>query len=132
MSIASEGGHIQMLRGKPENWEATRGAASAPLKPGYVRREPEKTVLHEAVRTHLETFLAELREDELCLPRTVGSIREQAVGRLKARRRRGSEYLGSHQIASLNLANISRFHVHPMFRAFLAMKEAKTQAAGGV
>ena len=60
-----------MHRRKPEGWEATRGAASAPLKPGYARREPEKTVLHEVVRTHLETFLAELREDELYLPRYV-------------------------------------------------------------
>jgi hypothetical protein len=58
---------------------------------------------------------------------TIGFVRAQAVGGLKARRRRGSEYLGAHQIASLNLANIPRFHVHPMFRTYLGMKEAKTQ-----
>lgn len=56
----------------------------------------------------------------------VGFVRAQAVGGLKARRRSGSTYLGSHQIASLSLSNIPRFHVHPMFRAFLGMKETKT------
>jgi hypothetical protein len=55
----------------------------------------------------------------------VGFLRAQAVGGIKARRRSGSTYLGPHQIEILNLANISRFHVHPMFRAFLAMKEPK-------
>jgi hypothetical protein len=56
---------------------------------------------------------------------TVGFIRAQAVGGLKARRRSGSKYLGSHQISSLNLKNIQRFHVHPMFRAYLSLKESK-------
>jgi hypothetical protein len=56
---------------------------------------------------------------------TVGFIRAQAVGGLKARRRSGSSYLGSHQISSLNLRNVQRFHVHPMFRSYLGMKEAK-------
>ena len=56
---------------------------------------------------------------------TIGFIRAQAVGGLKARRRSGSSYLGSHQISSLNLRNIQRFHVHPMFRSYLGMKEAK-------
>lgn len=55
----------------------------------------------------------------------VGFIRAQAVGGMKGRRRSGSSYLGSHQIASLNLANIGRFHVHPMFREFLGLKESK-------
>ena len=57
---------------------------------------------------------------------TVGFIRAQAVGGLKARRRSGSRYLGSHQISSLNLKNIQRFHVHPMFRAYLGLKESKS------
>lgn len=57
----------------------------------------------------------------------VGFIRARAVGGLKARRRSGSSYLGSHQITSLGLSNIQHFHVHPMFRAFLGMKEAKEQ-----
>lgn len=55
----------------------------------------------------------------------IGFLRAQAVGGVKAMRRSGSKYLGSHQIANLNLANISRFQVHPMFRSFLGMKEAK-------
>ncbi|HAL56345.1 MAG TPA: hypothetical protein DDX89_05225 [Candidatus Omnitrophica bacterium] len=55
----------------------------------------------------------------------VGFLRAQAVGGLRARRRSGSSYLGPHQVSSLNLRNITRFHVHPMFRSFLAMKEAK-------
>ena len=55
----------------------------------------------------------------------IGFIRGRAVGGLKARRRSGSEYLGSHQISNLNLLGISGFHVHPMFRAFLALKEKK-------
>lgn len=55
----------------------------------------------------------------------VGFLRAQAVGGLKARRRSGSEFLGSHQISGLNLQGVSRFHVHPMFRSFLAMKENK-------
>jgi len=56
---------------------------------------------------------------------TVGFLRAQAVGGIKARRRSGSSYLGSHQITSLNLSNLSRFHVHPMFRSYLGMKESK-------
>jgi len=55
----------------------------------------------------------------------VGFLRAQAVGGLKARRRSGSEFLGSHQISGLNLQGVGRFHVHPMFRSFLAMKENK-------
>jgi len=56
---------------------------------------------------------------------SIGFIKAQAVGGLRARRRSGSAYLGSHQISSLNLRNTPRFHVHPMFRSFLGMKEAK-------
>jgi len=56
---------------------------------------------------------------------TVGFLRAQAVGGIKARRRSGSKYLGSHQISSLNLRNTSRFHIHPMFRAYLGLKESK-------
>jgi len=55
----------------------------------------------------------------------IGFIRAQAVGGLKARRRSGSTYLGSHQISSLNLRNIQRFHIHPMFRTYLGLKESK-------
>lgn len=55
----------------------------------------------------------------------VGFLRAQAVGGIKALRRSGSSYLGPHQVSNLNLRNITRFHVHPMFRAFLGLKEAK-------
>lgn len=57
---------------------------------------------------------------------TVGFVRAHAVGGIKARRRSGSEYLGSHQISNLNLANIPKFHVHPMFRVYLGLKESKS------
>lgn len=58
----------------------------------------------------------------------VGFLRAQAVGGLKARRRSGSTYLGPHQISNLNLRNLTRFHVHPMFRDYLGMKETSKQA----
>ncbi len=55
----------------------------------------------------------------------IGFLRAQAVGGVKAMRRSGSSYLGPHQVSQLNLRNIHRFHVHPMFRSFLAMKEQR-------
>jgi len=55
----------------------------------------------------------------------IGFLRAQAVGGLKGLRRSGSSYLGSHQISNLNLHTILRFHVHPMFRTFLGMKESR-------
>lgn len=55
----------------------------------------------------------------------VGFLRALAVGGVKARRRSGSSYIGSHQVSSLSLNNVQRFHVHPMFRAHLALKEPK-------
>jgi hypothetical protein len=55
----------------------------------------------------------------------VGFLRAQAVGGVKARRRSGSSYLGSHQISSLSLSNINRFHIHPMFRSALGLRETK-------
>lgn len=58
----------------------------------------------------------------------IGFLRARAVGGLRARRRRGSSYLGPHQISAMNLRNVTSFHVHPMFRSFLGMKESK----GGV
>lgn len=55
----------------------------------------------------------------------VGFLRAQAIGGLKAKRRSGSTYLGPHQISNLNLQNINKFHIHPMFRAFLGLKESR-------
>lgn len=60
----------------------------------------------------------------------IGFLRAQAVGGVKALRRSGSSYLGPHQVGTLSLGNLSRFHVHPMFRSFLGMKEAKERADG--
>jgi len=57
----------------------------------------------------------------------VGFLRAQTIGGLKARRRSGSSYLGSHQISNLNLININRFYVHQMFRTYLGMKEGTYQ-----
>ena len=49
--------------------ERRAGDACAALPRGYHRREPEKTVLYQAVQAHLATFLAELQEvDERGLP----------------------------------------------------------------
>jgi hypothetical protein len=56
---------------------------------------------------------------------TVGFLRARAVGGIKGRRRSGSEYLGAYQVANLNLQTLTRFQVHPMFRAYLGMKEPK-------
>jgi hypothetical protein len=55
----------------------------------------------------------------------IGFFRALAIGGVKAQRRSGSSYLGPHQISNLNLHNLARFHVHPMFRSYLGMKETK-------
>jgi hypothetical protein len=55
----------------------------------------------------------------------IGFFRAQAVGGVKAQRRSGSSYLGPHQVGNLSLHNLARFHVHPMFRSYLGMKEEK-------
>lgn len=55
----------------------------------------------------------------------IGFIRAQAVGGVRARRRSGSSYLGSHQISHLNLKGMKNFHIHPMFRLYLGLKEKK-------
>lgn len=55
----------------------------------------------------------------------VGFLRVHAVGGIKGRRRSGSEYLGPHQVTNLNIHARTRFQVHPMFRAYLRMKEPK-------
>ena len=55
----------------------------------------------------------------------IGFLRAYAVGGLKALRRSGSAYVGPHQVTTLNLRTISRFQIHPMFRAALGMKEPK-------
>lgn len=59
----------------------------------------------------------------------VGFLRAQAVGGIKAQRRSGSSYLGPHQVRNLNLSNIMRFQVHPMFRSGLGLKEPKARSS---
>lgn len=58
----------------------------------------------------------------------VGFLRAYAVGGLKALRRSGSSYVGPHQVSTLNLRTITRFQIHPMFRAALGMKAPKRDA----
>ena len=55
----------------------------------------------------------------------VGFLKAYAVGGIKAYRRSGSSYVGVYQVGNLTLQNIKRFQVHPMFRAYLGMKESK-------
>jgi len=72
------------------------------------------------------TWCKEIEQDAfISILWNIGFIRAQAVGGVKARRRSGSAYLGSHQITSLNLKNVQRFHIHPMFRSYLGLKESK-------
>jgi hypothetical protein len=53
----------------------------------------------------------------------VGFLKAHAVGGIKARRRSGSEYVGSYQVQNINLKNINRFQIHAMFRSYLGTKE---------
>ena len=55
-------------------YERSPGAAGRPLAGGYLRHEPEGTVLHQVVREHLATFLADARrrsDDGAGVPRFV-------------------------------------------------------------
>jgi hypothetical protein len=52
----------------------------------------------------------------------VGFVRAWSAA-VKAAKGRDGSYVGSHQVATLNLSNIARFHIHPMFRAFLGLEE---------
>ena len=59
----------------------------------------------------------------------VGFLTAYAVGGLKALRRSGSSYVGPHQVSTLNLRTITRFQIHPMFRAALGMRSPKRDAS---
>ena len=63
-----EGGAAEVGSGGLD--EVRRGAPVAALGDGYRRPEPEATVLHQSVRGHLSTFLAEAA-DRGGLPRFV-------------------------------------------------------------
>lgn len=56
---------------------------------------------------------------------SVGFLKAYAVGGIKARRRSGSSYIGNYQVGNINLGNITRFQIHPMFRTYLGLKEAR-------
>jgi hypothetical protein len=47
-----------------QSFERQRGDACAPLPAGYRRREPEKSVLYQAIQENVATFLAEMRRNE--------------------------------------------------------------------
>jgi hypothetical protein len=51
-------------RGTAQAYESKDGVVKRPLRPGFLRREPEKRVLHWVVRESLESFLAELRAED--------------------------------------------------------------------
>ncbi|TWA69715.1 MoxR-like ATPase [Azospirillum baldaniorum] len=53
----------------------------------------------------------------------VGFIKAKSVGGQKGIERSGSRYLGSYQISNFNTDEVKEFHVHPMFRSYLGMKE---------
>ncbi len=53
------------------SYECAPGAARRPLGTTYARRQPEKSVLHEVLGEHLESFLEELACEGRYLPRYV-------------------------------------------------------------
>jgi hypothetical protein len=55
----------------------------------------------------------------------VGFLKALAVGGIKAERRSGSQYLGSHQIRLASVQDKPRFQIHPMFRSYLGTKELR-------
>jgi energy-coupling factor transporter ATP-binding protein EcfA2 len=55
----------------------------------------------------------------------VGFLRAYvAVGR-ESQHPGGSQYVSSHQVKNINLRNVARFQIHPMFRAYLGSYEAE-------
>ena len=93
--------------------------------------ETELIALYEAVSdgkyyvSDAANWIKEQRSDELIETLwKIGFLRAQAGESANGRPGSGS-YLGPHQVSNLNLRNISRFQVHPMFRSFLGMKESR-------
>jgi len=58
----------------------------------------------------------------------VGFLKAQTIGGIKSVTRSGSKYLGSYQISNINLKNINRFQIHPMFRTYLGLKESRDRS----
>ncbi len=101
----------------------------------FTRSEAEAIALEISLkdpRVADETTWAHMQEPEFILDVLwrVGFLRAQVVGGIKARRRSGSQYVGPHQINSINPKGITRYQVHPMFRVFLSMREPKGTAQG--
>ena len=53
--------HVPTGRGRSVGCPDGHGAGYGRKRSTYVRRRPEDTVLHQVIRQHLETFLAEAR-----------------------------------------------------------------------
>jgi hypothetical protein len=70
-------------------------------------------------------------QDESYLLRVLwscGFLKAYIVGAVKGNVRPGSQYVGYHQLQSTSvpLDSIKNFHIHPMFRAYLGLKEKKS------
>jgi hypothetical protein len=86
----------------------------------------EVTLGETSIDQEATTWVSDLEPDEFIrILWQIGFLRARALGGLKAQRRSGSSYLGSHQIGNLNLDNIKTFQVHQMFRTYLGMREPK-------
>ena len=84
-------------------------------------------ILEQRVPNDPLQWLGELEPDILLeILWRIGFLRAQAVGGIKGRARSGSTYVGAYQVASLNLAKIGRFQIHPMFRTWLGTREAES------
>jgi hypothetical protein len=59
----------------------------------------------------------------------IGFLRALSVGGMAAPQQRISSFLGPHQVPTLNLSSIRRFHIHPMFRAYLGLQELAPEPA---
>jgi Fe-S cluster assembly ATPase SufC len=57
----------------------------------------------------------------------IGFLRGWSVGGVAAPQRRVGSFLGPHQVPTLNLSSIQRFHVHPMFRAYLGLEDLRAE-----
>ncbi len=83
------------------------------------------------VNPRARAWLEDYDEDTLIetLWRT-GFLRAQVIGGLRGGPRGGSSYVGHHQVPNLNMRNVQRFQIHPMFRAYLGTREVRGRAEG--
>jgi hypothetical protein len=60
----------------------------------------------------------------------VGFLRGWAVGGgVAAPEKRTGSFVGPHQVPTLNVSSVDRFHIHPMFRAYLGLEESQPEDA---